>query len=85
VIADPVALHEGDEVGRRVRASADRAKCGLPDRKFSGAVNIREVAPAAAGDEDLPPRLGSAFEHHHRRAAPASAAANSPAARPREQ
>jgi hypothetical protein len=65
VIRDAVPLDESDKIRRRVARQRGAREMRVVREKVLGpAVDVGEVAAAAAGDEDLATDLIVAFEHH---------------------
>jgi hypothetical protein len=63
---DPLAVQQGDEVGRRVAAEGRDAKAGIV-RQEAGRMDaqVGEVAPPAAGDADFLSGGPGVVQHQH--------------------
>src|ERR1039458_8307205 len=63
---DPVPLHELDEVPRLVKRQRRLCKMWVFRKKIARpAVQIRKIAPAAAGDQNLSPGLPIVLQQHN--------------------
>jgi hypothetical protein len=60
VPGDPVTVDQGDEVGRREPAKSGFGEMGIGRKEIrGGGAHIGKIAPPAAGNQDLPARLGT--------------------------